>query len=96
MNGYEFCQPCGFYHPASYDCNESRRMERLSKFIRDTERDAYRRGYEDGRADQAREIDRVWAAQPLLQVAITPSHAELDALRYPDGRSGRHPQAVTQ
>lgn len=97
-----YCQPCGFHHPGSYDCEASRRRERLSQMLLDIERNAYAAGYED----RSRERDRVWAAQPPLKVCIVPSHAELEEKRWgPGGRKshflenspnvrGRHLQVV--
>lgn len=48
----------------------------------DAEREAYRRGYADGRRDQIRSDDRVWAARPLTKVSFAVSFADLEVARW--------------
>ena len=48
----------------------------------DAERAAYMAGYAHGRADEAREADRAWAARPPQPVRVGESLAALEARRW--------------
>jgi hypothetical protein len=82
VSAQDWCEPCGFYHPRSYDCSASRERDQAAKRLLDAAQDAYRRGYADGHRDGAEQQWKERQAAAIRLDPAAPSLAELELLRW--------------